>query len=46
PYMAPLAPLNLADQKDTLLRIPIWMMHTRPHFLRQKNSVRERKSKI
>ncbi|GED60295.1 spore germination protein [Brevibacillus formosus] len=46
PYMAPLAPMNLADQKDTLLRIPIWMMHTRPHFLRQKNSVRERKSKI
>ncbi|WGV60807.1 spore germination protein [Brevibacillus brevis] len=46
PYMAPLAPVNLADQKDTLLRIPIWMMHTRPHFLRQKNSVRERKSKI
>lgn len=46
PYMAPLAPVNLADQKDTLLRVPIWMMHTRPHFLRQKNSVRERKSKI
>ncbi|KMZ42926.1 MULTISPECIES: spore germination protein [Bacillales] len=46
PYMAPLAPVNLGDQKDTLLRIPIWMMHTRPHFLRQKNSVRERKSKI
>ncbi|TKI57508.1 spore germination protein [Brevibacillus antibioticus] len=46
PYMAPLAPVNLSDQKDTLLRIPIWMMHTRPHFLRQKNSVRERKSKI
>ncbi|MFS0554992.1 spore germination protein [Brevibacillus sp. 179-C9.3 HS] len=45
PYMAPLAPVNLADQKDTLLRIPIGMMHTRPHFLRQKNSVRERNRK-
>lgn len=41
PYMSPLAPMNLADQKDAIFRLPIWMLHTRPHFLRQKNSVRE-----
>jgi spore germination protein KA len=41
PYMSPLAPMNLAGQKDTLLRLPIWMMHARPQFLRQKNMIRE-----
>lgn len=45
PYMSPLAPLNLADQRDTLLRLPIWMMHTRPYFLRPKNSIREHDNK-
>ncbi|MEJ8545965.1 spore germination protein [Brevibacillus borstelensis] len=45
PYMSPLAPIDLSDQKDTLLRFPIWMMHTRPHFLRQKNIVRDQNNK-
>jgi len=41
PYMAPLAPLNLEDQKDTIFRLPLWMLHTRPHLISQNNIVRE-----
>lgn len=41
PYMSPLAPMNLRDQKDTIFRFPIWMLHRRPSFMEQKNDVRE-----
>jgi len=33
PYLAPLAPYYWSDQKDVLLRFPIWTMRRRPHFL-------------
>lgn len=33
PYMSPLAPFRLPDQKDTLVRAPWWMMYTRPSLL-------------
>lgn len=41
PYLTPLAPFNLSDQKDTLVRFPLWAMGKRPHLLSQKNIVRE-----
>ncbi|MEK3985943.1 spore germination protein [Paenibacillus sp. FSL K6-3166] len=42
PYMSPLAPFILTDQKDTLLRMPHWAMFTRPRLINQKNIVREK----
>jgi spore germination protein KA len=40
-YLAPIVPFNLSDQKDTLIRAPLWLMRTRPHLLAKKNKVRE-----
>lgn len=41
PYMAPLAPLHMSDQKDTFFRFPIWAMFSRPRMMRQRNVIRE-----
>ncbi|PID23236.1 spore germination protein [Sporosarcina sp. P3] len=41
PYMTPLAPFNIPDQKDTLIVVPIWRMFTRPRLINQKNRVRQ-----
>ncbi|WP_052092092.1 spore germination protein [Paenibacillus sp. FSL H7-0357] len=41
PYMSPLAPLIPADTKDTLIRLPHWLMVSRPRLLNQKNVNRE-----
>ncbi|VXB79228.1 Uncharacterized membrane protein YfkQ (fragment) [Bacillus sp. 349Y] len=30
PYLYPIAPLDVKALKDTLIRVPIWMMRTRP----------------
>ena len=30
PYLYPLAPLKFGELKDTLVRVPFWMMRTRP----------------
>lgn len=40
PYMSPMAPLIVADQKDTILRLPQWVLLSRPRFISQKNIVR------
>ena len=45
PYMSPLAPLNVADLKDVLIRAPWWAMTTRPGRI-GKNSTRQKKSLI
>ncbi|UUZ94746.1 spore germination protein [Paenibacillus sp. P25] len=37
PYMAPLAPFIPADQKDAVLRLPLWSFLTRPRLISQKN---------
>ncbi|KQX47008.1 spore germination protein [Paenibacillus sp. Root444D2] len=41
PYMAPMAPFVLDDQKDTILRFPQWGLFSRPRFISQKNNIRE-----
>ncbi|PIC82821.1 spore germination protein [Sporosarcina sp. P1] len=41
PYMSPLAPFNVSDQKDTLIVVPIWKMFTRPRLTNQTNKVRQ-----
>ncbi|GAA3407455.1 spore germination protein [Paenibacillus hodogayensis] len=43
PYMAPLAPFRMSDQKDTLFRIPLPDMLKRPASLPQQNPVRQKK---
>lgn len=41
PYMSPIAPFNLSDQKDTFIRLPIWKMFSRPHLISQQNIKRQ-----
>lgn len=36
PYMAPLAPFNVTDQKDAIFRFPIWKMKNHPVLLNRK----------
>ncbi|RCX13281.1 spore germination protein KA [Fontibacillus phaseoli] len=43
PYMAPFAPLIPDDQKDAVLRLPQWMLMTRPRLI-NKDNVTRRKS--
>ncbi|XEC92626.1 spore germination protein [Paenibacillus tarimensis] len=40
PFMAPLAPFIPADQKDAVLRLPLWSFLTRPRLISQNNMVR------
>ncbi|WP_246066781.1 spore germination protein [Paenibacillus koleovorans] len=42
-YMSPLAPFNMDDQKDNLVRIPIPKWITRPNFMRPKDLVRQKR---
>ncbi|MNV85098.1 Spore germination protein B1 [compost metagenome] len=32
PYLAPASPFRQADQRDMMLRLPLWMMDERPTF--------------
>jgi spore germination protein KA len=40
PYMAPIAPFIPADQKDAILRLPLWSFLTRPRLISQNNITR------
>lgn len=40
-YMSPFVPFNLIDQKDNFIRLPLWLMRTRPLALARKNRIRE-----
>lgn len=44
PYMSPLAPFNISDQKDTFVRLPRWRMFSRPRLISQQNNVRQQQS--
>jgi spore germination protein KA len=41
PYMTPMAPFVLTDQKDTIFRLPLWGLFSRPHLISQQNVIRE-----
>ncbi|MFD0698946.1 spore germination protein [Paenibacillus sp. GCM10027628] len=41
PYMSPMAPFILEDQKDTIFRLPQWALFARPRLISQKNNIRE-----
>lgn len=38
PYLSPFAPVSPMDFKDTLIRVPIWAMLTRPRVLTWENT--------
>lgn len=44
PYTAPLAPFIAAEQKDAIVRVPWWMMLTRPRLITQNNLTRQQDS--
>ncbi|WP_413023968.1 spore germination protein [Peribacillus frigoritolerans] len=41
PYLAPNAPFILQDQKDNILRMPLWSLSKRPRLISQKDTERE-----
>ena len=41
PYLSPMAPFNASDQKDVLIRVPLWSMLSRPRLINQKDIIRE-----
>ncbi|AJY77921.1 spore gernimation protein KA [Paenibacillus beijingensis] len=41
PYMTPVAPMIPANMKDIFVRVPWWMMSTRPKLFAPKNNVRQ-----
>ncbi len=46
PYLSPIAPLNLKDQKDVIFRAPMWNMLERPTFIAKNNVVRMKVKKM
>lgn len=46
PYMAPMAPFNWKDQKDTIFRAPHWGMFYRPRLINQNNRIRQQNPKV
>lgn len=40
PYMAPFAPLIPVDNKDSIIRLPHWMLHSRARLISQNNDTR------
>ncbi|MEW9698633.1 spore germination protein [Paenibacillus sp. SI8] len=45
PFMAPLAPFIAADQKDAVLRLPIWSFLTRPRLTNSIDKIRMGRNK-
>ena len=45
PYMAPIAPFVPSNLKDTIVRVPWWMMITRPRLFAKNNYVRQKVNK-
>ncbi|WP_424767395.1 spore germination protein [Paenibacillus sp. sgz302251] len=42
PYMSGFAPFEMDDQKDIILRLPRWMMKSRPRYTKDRNYVRNK----
>ncbi|WP_425463877.1 spore germination protein [Paenibacillus taihuensis] len=43
PYLAPFAPFIKEDQKDNMIRLPQWMLLTRPHIVSHQDRKRQQK---
>ena len=46
PYFAPLAPFNLKDMKDSVLRAPWWAMGERPRLIAKNNNNNRQRQKF
>ena len=44
PYLSPVAPFNLKDQKDELIIFPYWSMNRRPSYLRSPHPKKQNKT--
>ena len=44
PYLAPVAPFNVKDQKDQLIIFPFWSMNRRPGYLRSPQQEKQSKT--
>lgn len=44
PYMAPVGPFTVQDQKDVLVRVPHTVMYRRPSMFSKLNPIRQRKA--
>ncbi|MBD2867348.1 spore germination protein [Paenibacillus arenilitoris] len=42
PYMTPMGPFIVEDQKDVILRFPQWALFARPRLMSKNNRIRER----
>ncbi|WP_044642800.1 spore germination protein [Risungbinella massiliensis] len=45
PYLAPFSPYIKEDQKDTIVRVPLWALRSRPKTLHTENPIRIPKDK-
>jgi len=45
PYMSSIAPYIKEDQKDAFIRLPYWLMRTRPKLIGRKNLIRSQTPK-
>ena len=43
PYLAPIAPFNIKDQKDIFFRFPYWATNQRPSYLRSPKPEKQKK---
>nr|WP_281280436.1 spore germination protein [Paenibacillus koleovorans] len=39
PYMSPVAPFVVEDQKDTIFRFPLWSLFSRPKYISKKKAI-------
>ena len=46
PYFAPIAPFNLKDLKDSVMRLPWWAMGERPRLIAKNNNNNRRRQKF
>jgi len=45
PYMSPFAPVIWSDMKDSIFRVPLWLLKTRPKGVIWKDSERQSENK-
>lgn len=44
PYMSPIGPFNISDQKDTFIVLPMWKLNNRTSVFNKKNKARQQDS--
>ncbi len=43
PYLSPIAPMDISELKDSAVRVPWWLMFTRPQLIAKRNFMRVKK---